>query len=134
MKQVALIIILSFAFSMTGFAQYADINAAVTEINTLLASAPTKSSFTVDEKGETKKVDEHDVTYEFNLNDVEMVKYEKNGVSHLVKFICASGNKCFHSEDNLGGGVFHYLELDTEADAKKVVEAFMFIKQKIKMY
>ncbi len=135
MKNILLITALVLGFANISFAQYDGIQAAVKEINSILATAPTALEITVEENGATKKNDiANSVVYDFNLNDVSLIQYEKQLNQFMVKFACASGKKCFHCEENLGGGIIHYIEASSEADAKKLVEAFMYLKKEIKFY
>ncbi len=134
MKSLLLTSIFSLLITVISFAQYDGIQSAVAEINATMKNAPTACSFEVADNGETKKQDEYGVIYDFNLNEVEVFQYEKQGNSHFVKFACASGNKCFHCDKNLGEGVIHFLEVSSEEDANKVIKAFKYLKQNIKFY
>ena len=133
MKKLLLLSIITLGLSNLASAQYADLAGAVASINTVLTKAPAPCSFQVAPNGEAKKQDSEytDVVYTFNLNNVELIQYEQEGPSHRVKFVCASGNKCFHCDKNAGAGVVHFLEVDSKGDADEIIKAFQFIKQKI---
>jgi len=134
MKSLFLTTLFTVLVSAVSFAQFDGIESAVAAVNTVMKGAPTTCSFEVADNGEAKKQDEYGVVYDFNFNQVEVIQYEKQGNSHFVKLACASGNKCFHCDKNLGEGVIHFLEVNSEEDANKVVKAFMFIKQNVKFY
>lgn len=134
-KNIFFTLILALGLTNISFAQYSDIASAVADINTTLASASNTSVFEITDKGLAKKIDtEHNVVYEFNLNNVEMIQHEQQLNNHLIKFICESGKKCFHCDKNEGEGIIHYLPVDSEATAQKIIEAFKYLKQKTSMF
>jgi hypothetical protein len=134
-KNIFITLILGLSLTNISFAQYNSIESAVAGINTVLAAASNTSVFNIDDKGLAKKIDtEHNVVYEFNLNNVEMIQHEQQLNNHLIKFICASGKKCFYCDKNEGEGIIHYLAVDSEATATKVIEAFKYIKQQTSMF
>lgn len=111
--------------------QWSSIDQAVSYINDVLKEAPTSVTFAVTEGGETKKTDEYGSVYEFNLASLGAVSYELQGRSHFVRLVCASGEKCFYSEQNLGGGMIHLIETNSEEEAQRVVAAFKYIMESI---
>jgi hypothetical protein len=133
MKHLLLLSILVLGLSATASAQYSDVNSALSAINAITANAPAPCSFEVTANGVAKKLDSEytDVVYDFNMNDVELVQYEAELRQHRIKFVCASGNKCFHCEKNAGAGVFHYIEVNSEEEGKTIVAAFMYIKSQV---
>lgn len=134
-KNIFLTFIITLIVSTFSFAQYDNLTAAVADINSTLTSAGNTSVFTVDEKGEAKKEDqEFGTIYEFNLNSVEMIQHEQQLNKHMVKFLCASGKECFSCADNKGAGVIHFLEVDTQANAEKIIAAFLYLKRETSMF
>jgi hypothetical protein len=135
-KNIFFTLILALGLTNISFAQYTNIADAVTDINTTLASASNTSVFEVSDKGLATKIDtDHSgVVYEFNLNNVEMIKHEQQLNNHLIKFICASGKKCFYCEQNEGEGIIHYLAVDSAESAKKIISAFKYVKQQTSMF
>ncbi|MGB0862090.1 MAG: hypothetical protein ACPG19_07945 [Saprospiraceae bacterium] len=133
MKQLLLLSILVLGLSTVASAQYADVNAAVSAINAITSAAPAPCTFEVTANGLAKKLDSEytDVVYDFNMNDVELVQYEAELRQHRIKFVCASGNKCFHCEKNAGAGVFHYIEINSKEEGETIVAAFMYIKSQV---
>jgi hypothetical protein len=134
-KNIFITLILALGLTNISFAQYTNVANAVSDINTVLASASNTSIFEITDKGIAKKIDtEHNVVYEFNLNNVEMIQHEQQFNSHMIKFICASGKKCFYCDKNEGEGIIHYLEIEDEASAKQIIAAFKYVKQQTSMF
>ena len=136
MKNIFITLILALGLTNVSVAQFTSIASAVTDINVILASAESTSIFEINDKGFAKKIDtEHsDVYYEFNLNNVEMIQHEQQFNNHVIKFICASGKKCFYCEKNEGEGIMHFLAVDSEGNAKKIISAFKYIKQQTSVF
>lgn len=134
MKNLLLSISFLLAFSNLSFTQanlalYESIEAAVEDINRMLATAPDPIKITYEYNGATTKQDiANNVIYEFNIKHIFSIEYEKILNQFMVKLICANGERCFYCRENLGEGVIHFIEASSETDAKKLVDAFTFLK------
>lgn len=134
MKTFSLLLLLSLGAIWTTpqSVAFADVKEAIASINAIMASSPNPCAFEIAENGTlTKRSIEYDVVYTFDMIEVNHIEYQEEGGMHRLAMFCTVGKQCFFSDQNEGGGLKHFLIVNSKAEADQVKAAFEYIKQQV---
>lgn len=134
MKTILLFSLFALSFLTTSplQGQYTDVKAAIASLNTIMATSPNPCTFEIAPNGViTKRSTEYDVTYTFNMIEVNHIEYQEEGGMHRLAMYCTVGKQCFFSDQNEGGGLKHFLIVNSKAEADQVVAALEYIKEQV---
>lgn len=134
MKTITFFLILSLSIIhvQSTQVQFSDVKEAVAAINTIMAASPNPCEFQLASNGVmTKRSIDYDAVYTFNMIEVNNIEYQEEGGMHRLAMYCTIGKQCFFSDQNEGGGLKHFLIVNSKAEADQVIAAFDFIKQQV---